>query len=151
MRWCGCETRGADGVVEHFAQGIGAWKLLSEERTKPVKLTLAGGGLKLSAYHPDFGEAEESLEVEYAGEEIVIGFNSRYMLDALTAQEGDQILLELKDGLSPGVVRGFEEVPAGFRPSAAPPGPLLLRRHLPGARRPLRRRSSARSVGCRAA
>ena len=65
--------------------------------------------LKLAAYHPDFGEAEESLEVEYAGEEITIGFNSRYLLDALTAQTGEQIVLEMKDGMSPGVVRSLEE------------------------------------------
>jgi DNA polymerase-3 subunit beta len=83
--------------------------VLSEERTKPVKLTLSPGMLKLAAYHPDFGEAEESLEVEYAGEEITIGFNSRYLLDALTAQTGEQIVLEMKDGMSPGVVRSLEE------------------------------------------
>jgi DNA polymerase III subunit beta len=83
--------------------------VLSEERTKPVKLTLSPGTLKLAAYHPDFGEAEESLEVEYTGEEITIGFNSRYLLDALTAQTGEQVVLEMKDGMSPGVVRSFEE------------------------------------------
>ena len=83
--------------------------VLSEERTKPVKLTLSPGTLKLAAYHPDFGEAEESLEVDYAGDEITIGFNSRYLLEALNAQTGEQIVLEMKDGMSPGVVRSFEE------------------------------------------
>jgi len=83
--------------------------VLSEERTRPVKFTLAPGVLRLSAYHPDFGEAEESLEVEYAGEEVTIGFNSRYVLDAASAQSADQIVIELKDALSPGVVRSFEE------------------------------------------
>lgn len=83
--------------------------VLSEERTKPVKLTLSPGLLKLSAYHPDYGEAEESLEVELAGEEVTIGFNSRYLLDALSAQPGEQVVLEFKDGMSPGVVRSFEE------------------------------------------
>ena len=83
--------------------------VLSEERTKPVKLTLNPGTLKLAAYHPDFGEAEEQVEVEYAGEELAIGFNSRYLLDALNAHGGDQVVVELKDGLSPGVVRGQED------------------------------------------
>jgi DNA polymerase III subunit beta len=83
--------------------------VLSEERTKPVKLMLSPGTLKLAAYHPDFGEAEESLEVEYAGEEITIGFNSRYLLEALNAQAGEQVVLEMKDGMSPGVIRSFEE------------------------------------------
>jgi len=83
--------------------------VLSEERTKPVKFTLSPGLLKLTAYSPDFGEAEEQIEVQYSGEEMTIGFNSRYVLDALGAQSAEQIVMELKDGLSPGVIKSFEE------------------------------------------
>jgi DNA polymerase-3 subunit beta len=83
--------------------------VLSEERTKPVKFVLSSGVLKLTAYSPDFGEAEEQVEIQYAGEEITIGFNSRYVLDALGAQAGEQVILEVKDGLSPGVIKSFEE------------------------------------------
>ncbi|OGK82279.1 MAG: DNA polymerase III subunit beta [Candidatus Rokubacteria bacterium GWA2_70_23] len=83
--------------------------VLAEERTKPVKFTLTPGALTLSAYHPDFGEAEESLEVEYAGEEVTIGFNSRYVLDAIGAQEAEQVVIELKDSVSSCVIKSFEE------------------------------------------
>jgi DNA polymerase-3 subunit beta len=83
--------------------------VLSEERTKPTKFLLAPGVLKLSAYSPDFGEAEEQIEIEYAGEEMTIGFNSRYVLDALGAQGGDQVVLEVKDGLSPGVIKSLDD------------------------------------------
>src|SRR6266545_7528481 len=83
--------------------------VLSEERTKPVKFVLGPGTLKLAAYSPDFGEAEEQMEVQYTGDEITIGFNSRYVLDALGAQTAEQIVLEVKDGLSPGVIKSFEE------------------------------------------
>jgi len=83
--------------------------VLSEERTKPVKFTLSPGLLKLTAYSPDFGEAEEQIEVPYEGEEMTIGFNSRYVLDALGAQDAEQIVMELKDGLSPGIIKSFEE------------------------------------------
>src|SRR5439155_1536299 len=57
----------------------------------------------------DLGEAEEGLEVAYSGEELVIGFNSRYLLDAVAAVERDQIVLELKDSLSPGVIKSVED------------------------------------------
>ena len=40
---------------------------------------------------------------------MTIGFNSRYVLDALGAQVAEQVVLELKDGLSPGIVKSFEE------------------------------------------
>jgi DNA polymerase III subunit beta len=83
--------------------------VLSEERTRPVKVTVGGEALRLVAVHPEFGEAEEAVPVEYAGEEITIGFNSRYVLDALGAQDTEQVIVELKDGLSPGVVKSFED------------------------------------------
>jgi hypothetical protein len=83
--------------------------VLSEERTKPVKFVLSPGVLKLAAYSADYGEAEEEMEVQYAGEVITIGFNSRYVLDALGAQAGEQIVLEVKDALSPGVLKSLED------------------------------------------
>ena len=83
--------------------------VLSEERTKPVRFLLTPGQLKMTAHSPDYGEAEEQMEAQFAGEEIAIGFNSRYVLDALGAQDGEQVLIELKDGLSPGVFKSFED------------------------------------------
>jgi DNA polymerase-3 subunit beta len=83
--------------------------VLSEERTKPVRFLLSPGQLKLTANSPDYGEAEEQMDAEFAGEEIAIGFNSRYVLDALGAQSGEQVLIEMKDGLSPGVFKSFED------------------------------------------
>lgn len=82
--------------------------ILAEERTKPVKLSLTPGALKVSAYSPELGEAEETLAVEYGAEETTIGFNSRYLLEALSPLEADQIVIELKDGLSPGVLKCVE-------------------------------------------
>jgi len=49
------------------------------------------------------------MEVQYAGEEMTIGFNSRYVLDALAAQESEQVMLDVKDAMSPGVVKSFED------------------------------------------
>ena len=83
--------------------------VLSEERTKPVKFVLSPGVLKLAAYSADYGEAEEAMEVQYVGEEITIGFNSRYVLDAIGAQAGEQVVLEVKDALSPGVLKSLED------------------------------------------
>ncbi len=83
--------------------------VLSEERTRPVKFSLAAGLLKLASYSPDFGEAEEAVAVEYAGDEMTVGFNSRYVLDALGAQSGEQVVLEVKDALSPGVFKSAED------------------------------------------
>jgi hypothetical protein len=83
--------------------------VMAEERNKPVKLILAPAALRLSAASQDLGEAEETLDVDYAGEEVTIGFNSRYVLDAISPVENEQVVLEFKDSLSPGVVRSATE------------------------------------------
>ena len=83
--------------------------VMAEERNKPVKFALGPAALKLSASSQDLGEAEETLDVDYAGAEVTIGFNSRYLLDAISPIEKDQVIVEFKDGLSPGVVRSVDD------------------------------------------
>lgn len=83
--------------------------VMAEERNKPVKLALSPASLKVTAQSQELGEAEEILEVEYAGEEIVIGFNSRYLLEAMAALEKDQVVFEIKDAQSPGVIKSVED------------------------------------------
>lgn len=79
--------------------------VMAEERNKPVRFVLAPGSLTLSAASHDLGEAEEQLEVDYTGGELTIGFNSRYILDALAPMEHDEVFFEIKDAMSPGVLR----------------------------------------------
>lgn len=83
--------------------------LMAEERNRPVRLVLAPGSLTLSAASHDLGEAEERLEVEYTGAEITIGFNSRYILDALGPMDREEAVFEFKDGLSPGVLKAPDD------------------------------------------
>jgi len=88
-----------------LASALRRVSVMAEERNKPVRFALAPGRLTLSAASHDLGEAEEILELDYAGNDMTIGFNSRYVLDALAPMEADDIVVELKDPLSPGVVK----------------------------------------------
>jgi DNA polymerase-3 subunit beta len=88
-----------------FVAALRRVSVMAEERNKPVRLALAPASLKLSASSSELGEAEESMTVDYAGEEVVIAFNSRYLLDALSPMEDDSVVFEFKDALSPGVVK----------------------------------------------
>ena len=87
--------------------------VMADDRNKPVKFQLGPGLLRLSASSQELGEAEEALEVDYGGAEVTIAFNSRYLLDALSPVEQDSVIVEIKDGLSPGVVREVED--SGYR------------------------------------
>jgi DNA polymerase-3 subunit beta len=53
---------------------------------------------------PGLGEAKDDLEVAYRGPSLTIGFNARYILDVLSALETDEVILELGDEHSPGVL-----------------------------------------------
>ena len=88
-----------------FIAALRRVSVMAEERNKPVKLTLIPTSLKLSASSAELGEAEEALTVDYAGEEVAIAFNSRYVLEALSPMEGDAVVFEFKDALSPGVIK----------------------------------------------
>ncbi|HXH81808.1 MAG TPA: DNA polymerase III subunit beta [Candidatus Tectomicrobia bacterium] len=83
--------------------------VMAEERNRPVKLTLAPAQLRVTASSAELGDAEETLDVDYGGDEITIGFNSRYLLDAIGPIEHEHVVVEFKDPLSPGVVRAGEE------------------------------------------
>jgi DNA polymerase-3 subunit beta len=85
--------------------GLRRVAVMADERNRAVRLTVTPGMLTLSAATQELGEAEEAMEVDYTGAEVAIGFNYRYLLDAIGAMEKDDVVIELKDGLSPGVVR----------------------------------------------
>ena len=55
--------------------------LLSTEINKPVKITIREGEIELKAFGSDIGEGVEIVPADYDGEEITIGFNSRYLLE----------------------------------------------------------------------
>ncbi len=80
--------------------------ILAREKTHAVKLSLAPQQLVLGSQSPEMGEAREELTVAYDGEDLTAGFNARYLLDVLEVLEGDEATLEIKDPLSPCVVRG---------------------------------------------
>ena len=79
--------------------------LLSSERNRAIKVSLADGRLELSASSPELGEAKESLPIDYKGDGVEIGFNAQYLLDFLSAVGGDDVTLELKDSESQGLLR----------------------------------------------
>ena len=54
---------------------------------------------------PGGGDATEEINIDYEGEEFKIGFNSRYLIDAISAMEGEKIKLELRSKQNPGVIR----------------------------------------------
>ena len=72
----------------------------------PVRLEFNALGIKLSSSSPDLGQAVETVEARYEGEDITAAFNAGYLADGLAAAMGESVHLEVRDGLKPGIVRG---------------------------------------------
>src|ERR1700723_622139 len=79
--------------------------ILSNEKYRGVRLTFAPGLLTVQAHNPEQEEAEDQLEVEFSGEEIEIGFNVSYLLDALAAIDADTVEVGLTDANSSCLIR----------------------------------------------
>jgi DNA polymerase-3 subunit beta len=79
------------------------------ERTVPTTMELKPGKLLLRCVNLDLGEARERIEIEYEHEEMVVGFNARYILDFLSVVEGEQVTIHLQDPLSPALFRAKDE------------------------------------------
>jgi len=95
---------------DEFLAAMRRTSLMASERSHGVKLRLEPGTLELSASNPDAGEASEDLEVAFTGSPITIGFNGKYIIDALTVHApGDSMELALTDEVGPGVLRGSQD------------------------------------------
>jgi DNA polymerase-3 subunit beta len=79
--------------------------ILSNEKYRGIRLIIRDSGVVLQAHNPEQEEAEEELEVEYSGEDIEIGFNVNYLLDALGAVESESVTLSVLDGNSSCLIR----------------------------------------------
>ena len=101
--------RNNDRVVtvsrEEIAAAVKRVAILSDERSRTVKIAVSNGAMEITASHSDLGEAHETLEVEYNKEDLQVGFNYQYLLDFLTTSDEPEISFEFKDSESAAQLR----------------------------------------------
>ena len=93
---------------QHLLDAVRRVGLLARE-SSPVRMEFNALGVRLSSSSPDLGGAVEVVEAKYEGEELVAAFNPGYLSDGLSAATGEQIELEVRDGLKPAVMKGEGE------------------------------------------
>ena len=87
-----------------LSEAVDRVSTVSTDKTRAIKININKGNLVVSATNPDKGSASESLEVKYDGEEVEIGFNSKYVLDVARQIKGKDIIIKLSDSVSPTLV-----------------------------------------------
>lgn len=75
--------------------------LVSVDRSTAVRIAIGDQRVALSAQSPDLGEASEEMDCDVDGDAMAIGVNARYLVDAVTACGGENVVLSFTDELSP--------------------------------------------------
>lgn len=83
-----------------FREALGRVAILANEKYRGVRLTFQSGRLGMSAHNPEQEEAAEELEVEYRGEPLEIGFNVGYLMEAVGAIHGPEVVFGGNDANS---------------------------------------------------
>ena len=100
--------KGGDKLVvgerAELKQAFGRTAILSNEKYRGVRIMLSNGAIRMVANNPEQEEAEEVVGVDYAGEELEIGFNVSYLLDVLNVLKGDGVKMTLSDSSSSALV-----------------------------------------------
>lgn len=101
-----------DVECKPFAAAVDRVSAISSDRTRAVKLKVADGVLVLAATSHDHGSATEEIEVQYAGEGMEIGFNSRYLLDIAQQIRGESVRLLMADSGAPTIIQELGDASA---------------------------------------
>lgn len=88
-----------------FLHTLRRMSILSSDKYKGIRLELQNGIMEISANNPELGEARENLEVDYKGETIAMRFNAKYFIDVLSVIEENEVELNLRDELSPAILK----------------------------------------------
>ncbi|MFH1853811.1 MAG: DNA polymerase III subunit beta [Candidatus Omnitrophota bacterium] len=90
---------------EPLLLGVKRAALLTTQDSQSIKIDILKNKLVISKSSPNIGEAKEELETLYKGQEMSIGFNPTYLIDALKVVPKDEIEIEVSGPDKPAVIR----------------------------------------------
>lgn len=83
-------------------------RILSNEKTNGIKVSIDKTKITLSANHPSLGNANEIINVNYDGEPMDIGFNAKYLIESLSVFDDNEIIFEFNNELTPVIIKSDE-------------------------------------------
>ena len=82
---------------ENLKNSLGRASILSNEKYRGVKISFSDNTINILAHNPEKEEAKEEVGVTYQGNEMEIGFNVSYLVDALKAIDTEKVKLSVLD------------------------------------------------------
>lgn len=93
---------------DEFMAAISRASNFTDKKSNSIKFAFTENKVTVSANITEIGESKDEIDIAYTGKEISIAFNPDYMIDVLKVIESDDIVLELIDSESPGVIKEDE-------------------------------------------
>ncbi|MCB1173584.1 MAG: DNA polymerase III subunit beta [Leptospiraceae bacterium] len=79
--------------------------VMATEPSKQVKLSFQKDALTISASTPDIGEADDQLDIDYDGDEVLTSFNANYILDIIKVIRDEKLAFAFSNSGSPAVIK----------------------------------------------
>ena len=89
--------------------------LMSDERSHAIKFHLEPNQLVISSQNAEEGEANETIQTDYSGDETDIGFNAQYLQDFLNVVGDGPVAFEFKDGNSQAQLRPADDAEYDYK------------------------------------
>ena len=78
--------------------------IMADDRKNIVTLDFKGNELELTTDSADFGEAKDTIEVDF-GKDLKIAFNYRYLVEVLKVVDTETVTFEMNEPLSPCLIK----------------------------------------------
>lgn len=77
--------------------------IISNNQNKVIKLSITDDEMSITT-DSDGGNAEEHIEIKLEGDDLLIGFNPRFILDALRVVEGEELIIKFTNPKGPCII-----------------------------------------------
>ena len=95
--------------LNEFKNSIERVTTVSLDRKEGLKMNIKKDSLELSVNSPNSGEGVENINSKFSSDEMTVSFNSRYLIDIASQIENESIVIVLKDGGSPVLVKDLSD------------------------------------------
>jgi len=95
---------------EGFTACLKRISTMASERGEGLVFQIRKGSMAVSSSSQDFGDAKEEIDIDYGGEDLVVSFNGRYLLDAMAVMGTEEVSFELKDSMTACLLQPVGEI-----------------------------------------
>ena len=92
-----------------FLESLKRINLFADEDFHAIKIHIGNNLIELNSQNADYGSARDELPIDYTGEELELGFNCRYFIEALQIMSGPMIKVYISSDESPCLITSDDD------------------------------------------